>query len=142
MESKAGRGRLVPAMDGAVEQVSRVASPLIVLGRSSAAELDEQNLTLQFKQLARRVNEERQKRAEVRNAKADVTEFRWKHNAPRRSFISYRVAQVALEAGNSPQMILRHYRELVRPMHAAKWFSIVPDGCEGKVIEMPKALAA
>jgi hypothetical protein len=39
----------------------------------------------------------------------------------RRSFISYRLAaiqntaQVALEAGNSPQMIFRHYRELVLP---------------------------
>lgn len=45
----------------------------------------------------------------------------WKKNALRHSFISYRVAaiqsvaQVALEAGNSPQMIFRHYRELVRP---------------------------
>jgi len=37
--------------------------------------------------------------------------FAWKHNALRHSFISYRLAavqntaQVALEAGNSPQMI-------------------------------------
>jgi hypothetical protein len=38
----------------------------------------------------------------------------WKHNALRHSFISYRVAdiqnvaQVALEAGNSPGMIFGH----------------------------------
>ncbi len=38
------------------------------------------------------------------------------------------VAQVALEAGNSPQMIFRHYRELVRPADAVKWFSIGPLG--------------
>ena len=56
--------------------------------------------------------------------------FRWKHNALRHSFISYRVAeiqnvnQVALEAGNSPQMIFRHYRELVRAADAKAWFSI------------------
>jgi hypothetical protein len=58
--------------------------------------------------------------------------FLWKHNALRHSFISYRVAdiqnvaQVALEAGNSPQMIFQHYRELVRPAEAKAWFAIVP----------------
>ena len=58
--------------------------------------------------------------------------FQWKHNALRHSFISYRVAdiqnvaQVALEAGNSPQMIFQHYRELVRPAAAKEWFAIVP----------------
>ena len=44
---------------------------------------------------------------------------KWKKNALRHSFISYRVAEtqdvakVALEAGNSPQIIFQHYRELV-----------------------------
>jgi len=58
--------------------------------------------------------------------------FGWKHNALRHSFISYRVAdiqnvaQVALEAGNSPQMIFKHYRELVRPAEAKAWFAISP----------------
>jgi integrase len=58
--------------------------------------------------------------------------FTWKHNALRHSFISYRVAdiqnvaQVALEAGNSPQMIFRNYRELVKPADAKRWFSIEP----------------
>ena len=58
--------------------------------------------------------------------------FAWKHNALRHSFISYRVAevqsvaQVALEAGNSPQMIFQHYKELVRPDAAKAWFAIVP----------------
>jgi integrase len=60
------------------------------------------------------------------------TPFAWKHNALRHSFISYRIAevqnvhQVALEAGNSPQIIFSNYRELVRPADAKKWFSIVP----------------
>lgn len=60
-------------------------------------------------------------------------DFAWKHNALRHSFISYRVAvvqnvaQVALEAGNSPQMIFRHYRELVRPADAQAWFDLAPD---------------
>jgi len=58
--------------------------------------------------------------------------FAWKHNALRHSFISYRLAtiqntaQVALEAGNSPQMIFQHYRELVRSADAEKWFALTP----------------
>src|ERR1039457_3675333 len=39
-------------------------------------------------------------------------------------------AQVALEAGNSPQMIFGHYRELVRGMDAEKWFSITPEAVD------------
>lgn len=60
--------------------------------------------------------------------------FLWKHNALRHSFISYRVAQtqnvaqVALEAGNSPGMIFKHYRELVRQADGKKWFAIAPKG--------------
>ncbi|MBI2925005.1 MAG: site-specific integrase [Verrucomicrobia bacterium] len=59
--------------------------------------------------------------------------LRWKHNALRHSFISYRLAQiqnanqVALEAGNSPNMIFAHYRELVRPADAVRWSAIVPE---------------
>lgn len=59
--------------------------------------------------------------------------FVWKQNALRHSFITYRLAQiqnvnqVALEAGNSPQMIFRHYRELATPEQARTWFSIVPE---------------
>jgi site-specific recombinase XerD len=57
---------------------------------------------------------------------------KWKKNALRHSYISYRVAEiedvakVALEAGNSPQMIFQHYRELVRPKEAKTWFAINP----------------
>ena len=56
----------------------------------------------------------------------------WKHNALRHSFCSYRLAdvksaaQVALEAGNSPQMIFQHYRELVTEKGAKAWFGITP----------------
>lgn len=62
-------------------------------------------------------------------AAAGVT---WKANGLRHSFISYRVAQiqdvpqVALEAGNSPRKIFEHYRELVGPKEARKWFGIMP----------------
>jgi integrase len=56
----------------------------------------------------------------------------WKPNALRHSFISYRVAdvknvpQVALEAGNSPQMIFNNYRELVTDADARAWWGTMP----------------
>lgn len=56
----------------------------------------------------------------------------WKQNALRHSFVSYRIAevgnlhQVANEAGNSERMIHDHYRGLVTPDEAAKWFAITP----------------
>jgi integrase len=64
---------------------------------------------------------------------ADMSGLRWKRNGLRHSFISYRLAQlqdvnrVALEAGNSPAMIFRHYRELCTPQQAHTWFAIVPE---------------
>jgi hypothetical protein len=62
--------------------------------------------------------------------------FRWKHNALRHSFCSYRLAevknaaQVSLEAGNSPQMIFHHYRELVTEKEAGAWFGITPEAAK------------
>jgi len=56
----------------------------------------------------------------------------WQPNALRHSYASYRLAQiqdaakVALEMGNSPQMLFRHYRELVTPEAASDWFGIMP----------------
>jgi len=58
--------------------------------------------------------------------------FTWAKNGLRHSFISYRLAilhdtaRVALEAGNSPQVIFGHYRELVTPEAAKTWFEINP----------------
>ncbi|MEN9285452.1 MAG: hypothetical protein RLZZ179_2945 [Verrucomicrobiota bacterium] len=56
----------------------------------------------------------------------------WPRNVLRHSFISYRIAivksadQVALEAGNSPAIIFRHYRELTTEETAREWFGIEP----------------
>jgi integrase len=56
----------------------------------------------------------------------------WPRNVLRHSFISYRIAtvksadQVALEAGNSPAIIFKHYRELTTEDQANKWFAILP----------------
>ena len=56
----------------------------------------------------------------------------WPRNVLRHSFISYRIAavksadQVALEAGNSPAIIFKHYHELTTESQADSWFSILP----------------
>lgn len=69
-------------------------------------------------------------------AKAGIT---WRQNCLRHSWASFRLAEtqdinrVALEAGNSPQMIFRHYRELATPEQATTWFSIVPEEPENVV---------
>ncbi|NBV24630.1 MAG: site-specific integrase [Proteobacteria bacterium] len=83
----------------------------------------------------------------LRKERGDLREFAWKHNALRHSFISYRVAdtqnvaQVALEAGNSPQMVFSNYRQLVTPEAARAWFAIVPAG-SSKIVPMRAAYVA
>jgi len=71
---------------------------------------------------------------------------KWKQNALRHSYASYRLAQtqnaaqVALECGNSPQMIFEHYRELVRPVDAQRWFNVKPER-PANVVTMNAAIA-
>jgi hypothetical protein len=71
----------------------------------------------------------------------------WKDNGLRHSFISYRLAniqnaaQVALEAGNSPAMVFKHYREIVRPAAALTWFAIAPEQ-PANIVKLPKLKAA
>ncbi len=65
-------------------------------------------------------------------ALARALNMEWPRNVLRHSFITYRIAkiksadQVALEAGNSPSIIFKHYRELTTEDQADKWFGIVP----------------
>jgi len=60
------------------------------------------------------------------------TAVQWKANGLRHSFASYRFAQigdagrVAGECGNSAAVIHKHYRELVKPADAEKWFAVHP----------------
>jgi len=68
----------------------------------------------------------------------------WPHNGLRHSYASYRLAQckiageVALEMGNSPQMIFRHYRELVTVADAGKWWNSFPSK-QGNVVPIHAA---
>ena len=56
----------------------------------------------------------------------------WPHNALRHSFGSYHYArhrdenQTAAEMGNSPAMVFRHYRAVVTPDAATKFWKLLP----------------
>jgi integrase len=84
-------------------------------------------------------------KAQVATAKAAGID--WKQNALRHSFASYRLAQtqnaaqVALECGNSPKIIFAHYRELVKPADALKWFAAAPEVSKNVVPMLATATA-
>jgi integrase len=71
----------------------------------------------------------------------------WKGNGLRHSYASYRFAQtgdagrVAGELGNSSTVVHRHYKELVKPADAVKWFNVLPDK-PANVVPLPQAVAA
>jgi integrase len=85
--------------------------------------------------LQKKINDDRD-RARLR--------LNWPQNALRHSFGSYHLARfndsarLALEMGNSPAMIFKHYRELVKPKEAARYWEILPSTSE-KVIPMMQA---
>src|ERR1700677_674203 len=62
----------------------------------------------------------------------DIKLTPWPSNALRHSFGSYHLAEfkdaaaLALQMGNSPTMIFKHYRELVKPKDAAQYWNIRP----------------
>ena len=66
------------------------------------------------------------------NYLGDKAGIGWRQNALRHSYASYRLAdtpdaaRVALEMGNSPEKLFRHYRELATPEAAKEWFAIMP----------------
>jgi integrase len=69
---------------------------------------------------------------------------KWKRNALRHSFGSYRMeqtkneGQVALEMGNSPQVVKDHYFEIVDERAAREYWSIKPlPKSDRKIIAMP-----
>ncbi len=125
-KSKTASRRLVPITDNLLAWFKRYAQPD---GRLTGFE----NMAKQIGWLVQDVNDRRREQAELdgRDPKT-APKFKWKRNALRHSFVSYRtaaikdVAQVALEAGNSPSMVFQHYRQLVTEAEAAKWFTITP----------------
>jgi integrase len=75
---------------------------------------------------------------------ATAAGVKWKHNALRHSFASYRLeacknaAEVSLEMGNSPRMVLQRYADVVHAEDAAAYWNIMPADA-GKVLPMPAA---
>jgi len=73
---------------------------------------------------------------------AGITE--WPTNALRHSFGSYHLAHfndvnaLALEMGNSPEMIFNHYRELVQPKDAERFWKITPARRSRKIISLTR----
>ncbi len=63
----------------------------------------------------------------------------WPHNAMRHSFGSYLLAETknenltASEMGNSPGIVIRHYRAVVRSEEAARYWRIVPPSAKPAV---------
>jgi integrase len=82
--------------------------------------------------LKRKINDDRE-RAGLRAG--------WPQNALRHSFGSYHLAQfndaakLALEMGNSPVTIFRHYRQLVKPKQAERYWKIAPVAAAKKVVQ-------
>jgi integrase len=78
------------------------------------------------------------KRHETARERAGIKH--WPDNAMRHSFVSYRLAQTgnaaqtALESGHNQQILFAHYRELVRPKDAERFFGIRPAGEAGEKI--------
>jgi integrase len=66
----------------------------------------------------------------------------WKGNALRHSYASYRFAltgdagRVAGECGNTAAVIHRHYRELVKPADAERWFNVRPAEAPSNVLPL------
>jgi integrase len=70
---------------------------------------------------------------DARAACVKASGIAWRDNGLRHSFASYRLAQiqnaaqVALEMGNSADVVFKHYREIVKPSDAKAWFAVAPE---------------
>lgn len=79
---------------------------------------------------------------------AKVAGVEWKRNGLRHSFVSYRVAELddiqktSIEAGNSPNVIMRNYLKCVTKEQAVKWFSVRPDGRDDVIVQLEQLVKA
>ena len=126
-KAKTASRRIVPIPENLARWLAPHAKP-------EGAVVPFDNVAKQIGWLVEATNEGLQAAAEeAGQSPSKVRPLSWKKNALRHSFISYRVAEIqnvtqtALECGNSPAIIFRHYRELVRPVEAKAWFGIAPE---------------
>jgi integrase len=82
---------------------------------------------------------------EAQQDTAKAAGLKWKSNALRHSYASYRFAltndagRVAGECGNSAAVIHRHYRELVKKSDAERWFNMKPEAPANVLVIPAKA---
>lgn len=82
----------------------------------------------------------------LREKTCEQAKINWAANGLRHSFASYRLAHgkdaaaTAAELGHSSSdMLYKHYRELVRPDEAAKWWAITPPADYGNIVAFQTA---
>jgi integrase len=70
----------------------------------------------------------------------------WPNNALRHSYASYHLARfndaaaLVLELGHTnSNLVFQHYRQLVKPKQAKRYWSLEPTTTERKVIQLAKA---
>ena len=86
---------------------------------------------------------------EWRKQTCKAAEIAWPSNVLRHSFASYHLAHfknaaaTATELGHaSPVMLYQHYRELVRPDVAARWWQVMPPADYGNVVAFHAEVAS
>ncbi len=141
-KAKTATRRLAPITDNLAKWLAPYAKP-------SGKIMDYESWWNQIPKVVEAINGQRRQEAErAGKDPSSAHKFVWKHNALRHSFCSYRLAviknaaQVALEAGNSPQMIFANYRQLVTEAEAAKWFGVYPPKKAKNVIPLQIAAVA
>jgi len=138
-KAKTQRRRLVPIADnlrGWLKDRAKVSGPITPI--NLRRKLDASRRVVGFGTPGTETEAERKQGVKLRE---------WPSSAMRHSFASYRLAQcqdaakVALEMGNSPAIVFAHYRELVKPKEAARYWGILPAAKGGNVVAFAEAAA-
>jgi integrase len=125
-KAKTASRRVVPIS----ENLAAWLAPVIQRDGLLAGGLDDKAVTKRWDRLSQRLG------------------VKWKHNGLRHSFISYRLAvaqdpaKVAFEAGNSPQMIHKHYKALTTEAQGREWFAVAPAHNQADILPMEAASRA
>jgi integrase len=124
-KAKTGSRRLVPITDNLLQW-------LVPYKQDSGPVTPFESMAKQIGWMVDDANDELLDQAEQAGKDKAARKFEWKRNGLRHSFISYRLAilkdvgAVSLEAGNSAQMVFKHYRQLVTENESKQWFAICP----------------
>ena len=124
-KSKVDVRRLVPIKEN-------LKAWLLPLAKKSGRVCPFANVVNQLMKLVKAIN------AAMPKGAPDRDKMKWKKNALRHSYISYRVAEcadvarVADECGTSVTVFRTNYLKRVKPDQAKEWFGIVPAGSAGR----------